>query len=267
MTGRTHLCVCIAMLGLMSACDSSSPASESGAVVLSSGQGQEKPRLSNTPVAAQLRVVSEMRAPASVVAQNRAAVRYAALDMAPAARPRANDSDADAKARKSEAETEAKKEATANLAGNDRNFIQRIGNDGQSDEQAALYVANKTLNSEIRSYAAKVGRDHGKANQQLRKQAAQRGIEIPADPEGILSARLDRLRQIAGVQMDRTFLQDFGVQAHMDMIALFEVQASQSQDKELRAFAAERLPVLRQHYKEAVALQEKHTPAPVRREM
>lgn len=173
----------------------------------------------------------------------------------------------DTKPRKSAAEADAKKEATASLAGNDRNFIQRIGNDGQADEQAALYVANKTLDSEIRGYAAKMGRDHGKANQQLRKLAARRGIDIPGDPEGLLSVRLDRLRQMSGPQMEQAFLQDFGVQAHMDMIALFEVQASQSQDKELQAFAADRLPVLRQHYKEAVALQEKHASAPARREM
>src|SRR5690606_5136202 len=37
----------------------------------------------------------------------------------------------DTKPRKSAAEADAKKEATASLAGNDRNFIQRIGNDGQ----------------------------------------------------------------------------------------------------------------------------------------
>lgn len=183
------------------------------------------------------------------------------------AAPTGTERSVDTKPRKSAAEADAKKEATASLAGNDRNFIQRIGNDGQSDEQAALYVANKTLNSEIRGYAAEMGRDHGKANQQLRKLAARRSIDIPGDPDGLLSVRLDRLRQMSGAQMEQAFLQDFGVQAHMDMIALFEVQAAQSQDKELQAFAAERLPILRQHYKRAVALQEKHAPAPVRREM
>lgn len=198
---------------------------------------------------------AEQRAPGT------ASLRPAALDAAPAGQSRAGEDGVDTKPRKSRAEAEAKKEATASLSGHERNFIQRIGNDGQAEEQAALYVANKTLNSEIRAYAAEIGRDHGKANQQLRKRAAQRGIEIPADPDGILGTRLGRLRQMSGTQMERAFLEDFGVQAHMDMIALFEVQASQSRDSELQAFAAERLPALRRHYQAAIALQEKYAPA------
>lgn len=206
-------------------------------------------------------------AQAAAAAPLSAPLRYAALDTPPGGARRAAEGDIDTKPRRSAAEAEAKKEATASLSGNDRNFIQRIGNDGQSAEQAALYVANKTLESEIRGYAAEVGRDHGKANLQLRKMAARRGIETPSDPDGILSTRLDRLRQMSGTQMERAFLEDFGVQAHMDLIALFEVQASQSQDRELKAFAAERLPALRKHYKKAVDLQERYAPAKDPQEM
>lgn len=153
-----------------------------------------------------------------------------------------------------EDDVEAKKEATSSLAGNDLNFIQRVANDGQSEEQAALYVASKTTNSEVRNYAAQMGRDHGKANQQLRKIAATRKVETPSDPSGQLREKLDRLRQLSGPEMEQAFLKDFGVQAHRDSIALFETQAAQSTDKELKEFAAKQLPVLRRHYEEGKAL-------------
>jgi putative membrane protein len=182
-----------------------------------------------------------------------------ALDTPPEGLPRATDNGAAKPARKSASE-KAREDAKSSLAGNDRNFIQRVGNDGQSEEQAALYVASKTFNNDVRSYAARVGQEHGKANQQLRELAVVRGIELPSDPEGVMRVKLDRLRQMTGPQMDRTFLQDFGIQGHQDAIALFEQQVSQSKDVELKEFAARLLPVLREHYSQARGLQQKYAP-------
>jgi putative membrane protein len=149
--------------------------------------------------------------------------------------------------------------ATAGQPTDARNFIVRASNDGAAEEQAALYVASKTTNNDIRNYAAQLGRDHGKANQQLRKIAAKRGIDTPSDPEGVLRDKLDRLRQMdKGPQLDQTFLQEFGVTAHADAIALFEQQAGNGEDQELKKFAGKVLPKLRNHYSQAKELQQKH---------
>jgi hypothetical protein len=60
--------------------------------------------------------------------------------------------------------------------------------------------------------------------------------------------------------MERAFLQDFGVQANMDAIALFELQASQAQDPELKEFATKQLPQLRERYNEGKILLQKYAP-------
>jgi putative membrane protein len=191
-------------------------------------------------------------------------LQHAVLDTPPGGLPRATDNGSNkgknADLEKSPAESEAKSKATASLAGNDLNFIQRVGNDGQSEEQAALYVASKTTNNDIRNYAAQMGRERGKANQQLRKLAADKRIELPSEPSGMLRTKLDRIRKMVGVQMERAFLQDFGVQANMDAIALFELQASQAQDPELKEFASKQLPQLRERYNEGKILQQKYAP-------
>ena len=183
-------------------------------------------------------------------AEQAPALRYAALgaEPRPLSKP-TNDGRPDAK-------SESRQEAAASIAGHDLNFIQRFSNDGQATEQAALYVASKTGNTELRDYAARMGQELGKANAQLRKIAARRSIETPADPVGVLREKLDQLRQLSGLQMDQAFLRDFGTGASKDSIALLEEQASQSGDKELRAFVAKQLPQVRQHYKRAKALQE-----------
>jgi len=182
-----------------------------------------------------------------------ARIRYAALefDVLPQKEVQANGV-------KSSDEAKAKKDATVSLSSSDLSFIQRIANDGQSVEQAALYVASKTTNNEVRNYAALMGKEHGQANQKLRELAARRHIETPADPVGLLREKLDRLRQLSGSKMDQAFLMNFGVQAHMDLIALFEVEAAQSSDPELKDFATKQLPKLRKHYEQGKALQDEN---------
>jgi putative membrane protein len=188
-------------------------------------------------------------------------LQHAVLDTPPGGLPRATDTaDDKKKPGKGSADTGAKAKASASLAGNDRNFIQRVGSDAQSEEQAALYVASKTRSNDIRGYAAKMGEERGNTSQQLRKLATDKGIELPSEPTGQLHAKLDRLRKLTGIQMERAFLQDFAVQANMDAVALFEVQASQTQDAELKEFATKQLPQLRERYNEGKALQMKYAP-------
>lgn len=155
---------------------------------------------------------------------------------------------------------ESRQEANASIAGNDLNFIQRLSNDSQAREQAALYVAGKTRTDEVRDYAARMGQELGAANAQLRRLAAKRSIETPADPVGMLREKLDRLRQLGSKEMDQAFLRDFGAEANMDAIALLEVQQGRSADKEMQEFIGKHLPAVREHYRQGKALRDKYAP-------
>lgn len=184
----------------------------------------------------------------------------AGTDSGAAARPR-DDAATDPTLRPDEPRTpkqDAKRQAKKSLAGSDRNFIVHVGNDSQSAEQAALYVASKTLNHELRAYAAKMGDERGTANQKLRELALKYRIEVPPDPQGKLRDKLDHLRTLKGTEMEKYFLQVFGVQANLDSIAMFEREANHGDGDDLRDFASDNLPMLRNHYDRARALQHKY---------
>lgn len=188
----------------------------------------------------------------SLSSETAATLHYAALEAEHKPLPSAQ------KARSPE---KAQQSGAKGVAGDDLQFIQRITNDSQAREQAALYVASKTKNKALRDYAALMGQELGKANAQLRRLAAKRSVETPADPMGLLRDKLDRLRQLTGAQMDQAFLQDFAVEGNRDAIALFEEHANQAADPELREFIIEQLPQLREHYKQGEALRGKRPTA------
>lgn len=197
------------------------------------------------------------RQPVSLSSETPAAtLQYAALEAEHKPLPGAQ------KAGRAGSKAESRQEANASIAGNDLNFIQRSSNDSQAREQAALYVAGKTRTEEVRDYAARMGQELGAANAQLRRLAAKRSIETPADPVGLLREKLDRLRQLSGKQMDQAFLRDFGTEANMDAIALFEVQQGQSSDdKDMQEFIGKHLPEVREHYQQGKTLRDRYAPA------
>jgi len=72
-------------------------------------------------------------------------------------------------------------------------------------------------------------------------------MALPSGPEGKDRRDLDRLKSLSGSELDRAYLDSFGVPAHRKTIALFERESRNGQDQELKQFAAQTLPKLREH--------------------
>jgi lipid-binding SYLF domain-containing protein len=60
-------------------------------------------------------------------------------------------------------------------------------------------------------------------------------------------SKLALLRAMEGAEFDNEFLREFGIRAHQHAIGLFEGQQRHGNDPQLRRFAAETLPQLREH--------------------
>jgi putative membrane protein len=98
----------------------------------------------------------------------------------------------------------------------------------------------------VRSFARKLAQDHARAEKELSQLFSRKGI--PPEPElaGNLQNSLDRLAGLKGGQFDQAFKQQV-IEDHQKAIALFEKQAEQGTDPELKAFAQKHLPHLREH--------------------
>ena len=75
-----------------------------------------------------------------------------------------------------------------------------------------------------------------------------KGIALPGAPEGEKKRVVDQVNALSGADLDRTVLQKLET-SHRESIELFEQEAKEGSDAELKAFASKTLPTLREHLK------------------
>lgn len=136
--------------------------------------------------------------------------------------------------------------AAGPVAGADRAFLAEAANTSQAEVEAARLVEVRTDNHTVKSVAQQMERDHAAIGDELKRMASEKGVELPNTIGGEPRGQLNRLTTLSKSEVDSAFLQDFGVEAHRKAISLFERQAREGQDPDLKAFAERTLPKLRE---------------------
>jgi putative membrane protein len=132
----------------------------------------------------------------------------------------------------------------------DRSFAETAARMGMAEVQLATNVSNRAQTQEVRSFAQQMITDHNRANQELTKLGAQKGIDPPADLEPKHKELDTKLAGLAGPELDRAYMQAM-VDDHAAAVAAFESAAAQVTDADLKAWAAKTLPVLHEHHRMA----------------
>ena len=112
-----------------------------------------------------------------------------------------------------------------------------------SEIELSQLAAQKASSSEVKQFAQRMVDDHQRANEQLRQIARDKGVTLPSSSE---SSDKDRFANLSGSEFDREYIRH-QMNAHKDAISLFENQAANGKDPELKSFASNQLGNLRQH--------------------
>lgn len=134
---------------------------------------------------------------------------------------------------------------TSTLSQEDQQFLKEAVQGGMAEVQMGRLASQKGQSEAVKQLGQKLVQDHTKANQELKQLASKKGVTLTSEPGTEHKGALDHLRSLQGQEFDKAFTQH-AVQDHQKDIQKFE-KASQSQDPEIKAFAAKTLPVLKQH--------------------
>jgi putative membrane protein len=100
---------------------------------------------------------------------------------------------------------------------------------------------SKARSAEVRSFGTRMVRDHSKANDKLESLARAKSITLPPAP-----AEDPMLTGSNGADFDRNYVQMM-VKDHKEDVALFEKAVKDLPDIQIRNFARQTLPVLKEH--------------------
>ena len=135
----------------------------------------------------------------------------------------------------------------SSLSQQDRTFVQQAGIGNQFEIQAGEIAKSKAGgNQQLLQFAERMIDDHRKAGDHLVAIVKPLNVQVPQQLDEAHRQQLEQLRGLSGEQFASTYLQG-QIDAHKQTIGLFETQANSGQNKELKTFASNTLPTLREH--------------------
>lgn len=135
----------------------------------------------------------------------------------------------------------------------DVRFVTAASAAGETEVMAARLAQAQAQSSKVKSFAATMIRDHGKANDELKSVAQKDGYTVSMSPTPEQQNNLARLRSLHGKDFDTAYAQMM-VKDHRDAVALFQAESTSGMDGDLKSFATQTLPTLQHHLAMANAL-------------
>jgi putative membrane protein len=114
--------------------------------------------------------------------------------------------------------------------------------------QASGAAQGKALSDDVKKFARKMAEDHAKANQELSVLIVKKGMTCSKGSEPETLEALAELRKWSGADFDKRYMAMM-VQDHRSCLRLYEAQAKEGEDPELKELAEKRLPMLKEHLK------------------
>jgi putative membrane protein len=129
-------------------------------------------------------------------------------------------------------------------ATSDNAFLTHAAQDGEAEVELGKMAQQKAADQRVKDFGARMQKDHGNANAELRAIIAKKGVTIPGGLGPHMAVR-NKLEKLQGATFDEEYMKAM-VEDHTKAVSLFE-GAAKSADADIKAFATKTLPTLREH--------------------
>ena len=140
--------------------------------------------------------------------------------------------------------------AGAALHATDRRFVEQAAQSDLSEIATSKLAQQKGGSDKVKQYAQHMIDDHTKTSQQLMTMAQSKNMELPSAPNREQQRMMAKLEKASGDKFEREYMRG-QVDSHQKAVSLFERQARNGRDPELKQFASTTLPSLREHLRMA----------------
>lgn len=144
------------------------------------------------------------------------------------------------------------------LSWSDKRFVTKAADDGQDEVALAKLATEKANNPDVRNFAQQLVQDHTQVNSELMSIANSKNVKLDKD-DSTKDRTYRRLSKASGQDFDREFVEHM-VDEHEKDIKMFEKEANNAKDQELKEFASKHVDHLRQHLAQAQQLQQSIVP-------
>ena len=126
--------------------------------------------------------------------------------------------------------------------------------------QLGQLAQQQAKDQQVVQFGQRMVQDHGQANEKLMAIAEQKAIQLPQELSGDAQQKYEEMQKLSGAEFDEAYMDEM-VEDHEKDVELFEQQAESGEDPDLRTFAEEALPTLREHLELAKQVRSQTTAA------
>jgi putative membrane protein len=134
----------------------------------------------------------------------------------------------------------------------DRAFMAMAARSANAEIDMGQLAMRKATLEEVRNLGARIVADHTRMADELRQLASPKGVRLPPGVTPAAAVELARLRDRNGARFDVAYTNQM-VKAHEKDLRAFRKEAKSGKDADIARFAADALPVLRDHLARAQA--------------
>jgi len=136
-------------------------------------------------------------------------------------------------------------------------FVEDASAKGVAEVEAGKLAQEKGTSADVKSFAEMMVKDHTAANEKLKSLADSKKLEVSTNAQLMDKAKSMILELRSAKSFDQAYANN-QVNAHEATIKLFEEEANNGKDADLKAFATATLPKLKAHLEQAKALAKAH---------
>ena len=137
----------------------------------------------------------------------------------------------------------------------DKQFILAAANDALFQVNAGQVAASGTTQDSIQQYGEEMTTEHIQAGKELQKLATARKVELRTTLSDERQQQLDSLSMQTGAGLDTLYLNQM-VAIQERAVHMMELEGASGKDPELKKWAADRLPLVKQFEERAKALRD-----------
>lgn len=149
----------------------------------------------------------------------------------------------------------------------DSRFLRKAAEINLTQIQLGKLAQRISTDPNVKKMGEMIIKDHTEVNRQLERLAASKGVTLPTEPYMWNRAAIASLEKEQGEKFTKEFFST-AIKDHEKAIALFEKEASRTQDPDIKAWVQKMVPDLKAHlamiqsHSKAEAVAEKNKPQP-----
>src|SRR5581483_2793364 len=149
--------------------------------------------------------------------------------------------------------TNASSKVGSKLSAADKKFVRQAAEGGMAEVELGKLAVDKAATQDVKQFGQRMVDDHTKANDQLKQVAENEGIKLPTVLSPTEKTEKERLSKLSGERFDQAYM-TLMRKDHTKDVSEFRTESKSGHDPEVKNFAAQTLPTLQEHLKQAESI-------------